>query len=119
MRILLDENLPSDLVAALRDGGHDVETVSSLNLAGRPDGEVWFAAQKSGRVLMTQDIRFVDARMFIPGAHAGIILVRLAQNGARMLIARISKVFASEDVESWRGCFVVISDSKLRVRRPR
>jgi predicted nuclease of predicted toxin-antitoxin system len=25
---------------------------------------------------------------------------------------------ATEDVSSWQGCFIVISDSKVRVRRP-
>ena len=63
MRILLDENLPAELVAELRALGHDVEDVYSARLSGRPDDEVWMAAQSAGRLLITQDIRFGDARM--------------------------------------------------------
>jgi predicted nuclease of predicted toxin-antitoxin system len=115
MRIKLDENLPADLVAALRSLGHDVEDVYSEHLSGHPDPDVW--AQSEERLLITQDIRFVDARMFGPGEHAGIVLVRLKRPGLRALLTKVRFVFESEDVESWPGCFVVLSDSKLRVRR--
>jgi len=118
MRIKLDENLPADLVSALRSLGHDVESVNTEGLCGHPDPDVWNAAQSEGRILITQDIRFGDARMFTPGQHAGFVLVRLATPGLRSLIAKLRSAFAAEDVESWHGCFVVISDSKLRVRRP-
>ena len=118
MRIKLDENLPADLVPELRSLGHDVESVYTEGLSGRPDPDVWAAAQAEHRILITQDIRFADARMFTPGAHAGFVLVRLKTPGLRALIAKVRFVFATEDVESWPGCFVVLSDSKLRVRRP-
>jgi len=118
MRILLDENLPTDLVAELRALGHDVEDVYSTRLSGHPDPDVWRAAQAEQRLLITQDIRFADARMLTPGAHAGFVLVRLKRPGLRALIAKVLTVFASEDVETWSGCLVVLSDSKLRVRRP-
>jgi predicted nuclease of predicted toxin-antitoxin system len=118
MRILLDENLPVELLEELRALGHDVADVHSENISGRPDDEVWNAAQSAARLLITQDIRFGDARMFTPGQHAGFVLVRLKRSGRRALIAKLRDVFASQEVESWAGCFVVLSDSKLRVRRP-
>lgn len=118
MRIKLDENLPTDLAAQLRALGHDVEDVYSEQLSGHADSVIWDAAQREQRLLITQDIRFADARMFTPGMHAGFVLVRLKRPGLRALIAKLCGVFASEDVESWNGCFVVLSDSKLRIRRP-
>jgi predicted nuclease of predicted toxin-antitoxin system len=118
MRVKLDENLPTDLVAALRALGNDVEDVHSEGLSGHPDPDVWAAAQSEERLLITQDIRFVDARMFGPGEHAGIVLVRLKRAGLRALLGKVCTMFETEDVESWSGCFAVLSDSKLRVRRP-
>lgn len=118
MRILLDENLPARLVAALRALGHDVEHVTAKNLSGRPDAEVRVLAESEDRILITQDIRFADARWFAAGTHPGLILVRLKSPGRRALMAKVKSIFESENVESWRGCFVVLSDSKLRVRRP-
>lgn len=118
MRILLDENLPTELVEALRALGHDVEHVYSMNLSGHPDPEVSAVAQSENRLLITQDIRFADARQFMPGSHAGFVLVRLKRPGLRAIFEKVRSVFESEDVESWQGCFIVLSDSKLRVRRP-
>ncbi|HEX7679769.1 MAG TPA: DUF5615 family PIN-like protein [Thermoanaerobaculia bacterium] len=117
MRIKLDENLPTDLVAELRALGHDVEDVYAEGLSGRPDGEIWTAAQQEARLLVTQDIRFGDARMFTPGAHAGFVLVRLKRADLPTLLEKLREVFADDDVESWTGCFIVVGDSKLRVRR--
>jgi hypothetical protein len=118
MRIKLDENLPIEPVAQLGAQGHDVEYVYGEQLSGQPDPEVWRAAQNEKRLLITQDIGFGDARMFTPGQHAGFVLVRLKRPGRGALMAKVRGVFASEDVESWAGCFVVLSDSKIRVRRP-
>ncbi|MEO8378750.1 MAG: DUF5615 family PIN-like protein [Acidobacteriota bacterium] len=117
MRILLDENLPARLAVALRALGHDVEHVASRNLSGHPDSEVRALAETEDRILITQDIRFADARWFTAGTHSGLVLVRLKSPGRRALFAKVKAIFESENVESWRGCFVVLSDSKLRVRR--
>lgn len=117
MRILLDENRPADLIEVLRAFGHDVEHVASKALSGRPDPDVRACAEAESRMLITQDIQFADARRFRPGMHAGFVLVRLKQEGLRAILAKFTAVFAQEDIESWRGCFVVISDTKIRVRR--
>jgi predicted nuclease of predicted toxin-antitoxin system len=117
MRILLDENLPAGLLQVLRALGHDVEHVYSKDLSGHPDPDVLAVAQAEKRLLITQDIRFADARTFRTGEHAGFVLVRLKRPGRRALTAKIRAVFESEDVETWAGCFVVLSDSKVRVRR--
>lgn len=117
MRIKLDENLPVELVPELTALGHDVEHVYGENLSGRPDPDVWRAAQAENRMLITQDIRFGDTAMFSPGEHAGFVLVRLKRPGRVALITKVVAIFSSEPVESWSGAFVVLSDSKLRVRR--
>lgn len=118
MRILLDENLPADLIEVLRGFGHDVEHVTSKALSGHPDPDVRACAEEESRMLITQDIQFADVRRFVPGTHAGLVLIRLKQEGLRAILAKFRAVFADEDVESWRGCFVVISETKIRVRRP-
>ena len=118
MRILLDENLPARLVGALRALGHDVEHVYSKDLSGSPDAEVRVLAESEDGLLIIQDRRLDDASQFAQGTHPGLVLVRLKSPGRRALFAKVQMTFEREDVESWRGCFVVLSDSKLRVRRP-
>lgn len=118
MQIKLDENLPARLVAALALFGHDVDTVPAEGLSGRPDEDVWDAAQAAGRFLITQDLDFSDMRRFQPGTHHGILLVRLRNPGRNALFVKVKSLFENEAVESWAGCFVVATERKLRVRRP-
>jgi predicted nuclease of predicted toxin-antitoxin system len=118
MKIKLDENLPSSLVADLSALDHDVDTAPAEGLAGRPDPDIWRAAQAAGRFLITQDVDFSDVRVFAPGTHHGILLVRLKQPGRAALRARIRQLFESEHVEGWSRCFVVATGSKVRIRVP-
>ena len=117
MNIKLDENLPDSLVFKLQALGHDVDTVPSEHLTGRDDNEVWQAAQAASRFLVTQDLDFSDVRRFTPGTHAGLLLVRLAQPGRNALTTRVATLFATERVDQWRGCLVVATDHKVRVKR--
>jgi predicted nuclease of predicted toxin-antitoxin system len=118
VNIKLDENLPGHLVTLLGEFGHNVDTVEAEQLTGRDDETVWRAAQAEGRFLITQDLDFSDVRRFQPGTHAGLLIVRLSQPGRQALSARLMALFATEPVEQWRGCIVVASDHKLRVRHP-
>jgi predicted nuclease of predicted toxin-antitoxin system len=118
MRIKLDENLPTSLVEALVQLGHDADSVQQEGLQGSPDSGVWAAAQADKRFLVTQDLDFSDVRQFAPGTHCGLLLVRLADPSRRELKAYIECLFRTEDVERWTRCFVVATDTKIRVRRP-
>lgn len=77
MKIKLDENLPFGLATILKDLGHDVDTVNDERLIGHVDEDIWDAAQKESRFLITQDLDFSDSRRFAPGSHHGILLIRL------------------------------------------
>ena len=118
MNVKLDENLPERLVSILSGFGHDVDTVRSERLNGRDDADVWSAAQSAQRFFITQDLDFSDLRRYTPGTHAGLLLVRLAKPGRDALLERVSLLFASEPVTEWRGCLVVTTDRKVRVKRP-
>ena len=118
MKIKLDENLPDRLVRLLSDFGHDVDTVRSEQLAGRDDTDIWSAAQSAERFLITQDLDFSDVRRYTPGTHAGLLLMRLAKPGRDALLQRVAMLLATELVDDWRGCLIVATDSKVRVKRP-
>jgi hypothetical protein len=46
------------------------------------------------------------------------MLVRLRLPGRLALTRRIQSVFATEPVESWQRCFVLVTDLKVRVHYP-
>ena len=118
MRVKLDENLPVRLAGELTSLGHDTDTVSQESLGGHPDPDVWRAAQESDRFFITQDLDFSDIRQYRPGSHCGLLLIRLRFPARRLLIERISCLFRTQDVESWRRCLVVVTESKIRVVTP-
>lgn len=118
MNLKLDENLPESLVPALNQLGHDIDNVRTEGLVGQPDPTVWQAAQNAKRFLITQDLDFSDIRRFAPGKHCGLMLVRLRLPGRSALAARITEAFRFEESHSWTGCFVLLTDQKLRVHRP-
>ena len=81
MKIKLDENVSAEATHVLAALGHDVDTVASEGLTGRLNLDVLSAAIRQDRLLITQDIDFSDARRYKPGAHHGIILLRLRSRG--------------------------------------
>ena len=117
MKLKLDENLPLQIASSLRILGHDIHSTSEEGLSGCDDSELWTAAQREGRTLITQDLDFSDARRFVPGSHHGIVLVRLGSPSRRRLLNRVEEVFQYENVSVWPGCFVVVTEHKVRVRR--
>jgi len=118
MKIKLDENLPLQLASLLEKLGHDAHTVHDERLIGHEDRQIWEAAQKESRFLITQDMDFSDSRKFVPGSHHGLLLIRLRSPNRRNLTGRIVELFQKENVGEWSGCFVVATERKIRVSKP-
>jgi len=119
MKIKLDENLPLRLAILLKDLGHDIHTLGDEQLLGRADAEIWEATQRESRFLITQDLDFSDLRRFAPGSHHGILLVRLRSPNRGDLMERVKELFQNENVGEWTGCFVVATERKIRVLKPK
>lgn len=118
MKIKLDENLPRSLSAILRKIGFSADTVFDENLQGVSDKVLWQTVKSENRFLITQDLDFSNEKKFKAGTHAGIILLRLKNPGRNALINKVTEIFQSGLVKQWKRCFVVVTDSKIRVRYP-
>ena len=117
MKIKIDENLPQRLVPILGRLGHDADTVAQEGLRGQDDEHLWPEIQKAERFLITKDLGFSDARLYPPGTHQGILVLRLADDRSRIVADRIASVFTTEAVESWARCLVIVTNHKVRIRR--
>jgi len=60
VKVKLDENIPASVASRLAQLGVDTDTVLGEGLRGRPDADVWSAAQSEERLLVTQDLDFSD-----------------------------------------------------------
>ena len=103
MKLKLDENIAVSTAPRLAVLGFDVDTALGEGLGGKSDPEVWAAAQREGRFLVTHDLDFSDVRKFAPGTHHGLLLVRLPDSeqwrvwrppGRLVLVARSALVGA-------------------------
>lgn len=118
MRIKLDENLPLELQSGLGGLGHDVHSVFDENLAGEPDEKIWHACTGEELFLITQDLDFSDVRKYPPGTHAGIMILRVADDSRENLIRVVLQAFKEQDTDAFQRALVVVTDVKMRIRRP-
>ena len=118
MKIKLDENIPKDVVALLRARDLDVDTVLDESLGGRDDPTVLDAARAEGRLLITLDRGFGDVRAYPPGTHAGIIVLRPADQRVPSVVGMVEALIEHRDIEQLAGCIAVVQRNMLRVRRP-
>lgn len=116
LRFKLDENIPGEAVALLREAGHDVRTILDQGLGGRPDDDVSRACRDEARVLVTLDLDFGDIRTYPPSDYAGIWVLRpetQSVDAVRDLIRRALALTANEQVS---GRLWVIEPSRLRIK---
>jgi predicted nuclease of predicted toxin-antitoxin system len=119
MKMKLDENLPFRLVDILSQLGHETDTIPQEGLKGCNDTQIWEATQRARYFLITQGLNFSNIHRFVPGTHHGLLLIRLRDPGREALLKRIQNLFETEAVEHWQGCFVVVTEHKIRVRYPK
>lgn len=117
MKLKLDENLRAVLGQRLTDAGHDVDTTADENLGGSSDEAVMARATQDGRLLLTLDRGLGDVRTYVPGSHAGVIVLRLASQDLESIDAALADL-AERDLEAFIGALVVYRAGELRVRWP-
>lgn len=80
MKILLDENLPHNLVKVLRAEGYKVESVHTLGIAGIKNGELYRIVRNEYDLLFTKDSTFNEwAKKIKENHHVKYVLVGLPQ----------------------------------------
>ena len=114
MRIVADENIDQPLVAWLREQGHEVFWVAE-QAPGITDEAVIAEARQTGGVLLTADLDFGEHVFQQGNVTSGVVLLRLRTSSMEELADRFTR--------AWRqvqgripGCFVVVSNDKLRIR---
>ncbi|MGH6949975.1 MAG: DUF5615 family PIN-like protein [Vitreimonas sp.] len=88
MRLLANENIPSDAVAALRAAGHDVDWMRET-APGESDAQVIARAVAEQRILLTFDKDFGELAFHskLP-ATCGVLLFRIPTPSAEAIAVR-------------------------------
>ena len=117
VRLKVDENLPGEIADLLNALGHDAATVAQQGLQGTADHELWQHVQKERRWLVTADKEFADLRRYPPGSHAGLLLLRAAEEGLDHYLNLAETALRRMKLEELIGAVVVVSPRRIRVRR--
>ena len=115
MKIKVDEDLPGQVVALLREKGYLTDSVVDQAMSGWKDDELWRRIQTESRFLITADKGFADIRVYPPATHAGVMLLRPDLDGIRPTVELIEKVLQSYDLNALAGTTTVITPRGVRV----
>lgn len=118
LRIKVDEDLPAVIVQMVRAAGHaDTVSVLQQSMGGWKDPPLWQAIQAEGRFLITADKGFGDIRLYPPGNHAGVLILRPNEDGIRPLVELIQQALAQYRLDDLAGAVAVATPRGIRIRR--
>jgi predicted nuclease of predicted toxin-antitoxin system len=118
VKVKIDENLAAAHRHVLAEASHDVTDVHQEALAGASDEDLWARVCEEDRLLVTLDTDFADVRLFAPGTHPGIVLLRTTHPSVAVVGAILRRVLDEQPLESLAGCLAVADESRTRIRRP-
>jgi predicted nuclease of predicted toxin-antitoxin system len=103
VKILLDENLPRKLVAALRAEGHEVESVITLRMQGLDNGKLYQFAIQNFEVCFTRDFGFINnVRQGKPPEKFKLLRVALEQKPQDEFIKDFIAAFRASDLNRFQ-----------------
>jgi predicted nuclease of predicted toxin-antitoxin system len=117
VRCKIDENLPIDAAALLREAGHDCHTVYDEALAGAPDQRVIDTCRAEGRALLTLDLDFADLRTYPPADHPGIIVLRPAEPDKEHVLRLLARTLPVLEREAVVHSLWIVEETRVRIRR--
>ena len=114
-RFLVDENLEGTTTELLRALGWNAKGVSELNMLGHEDDDVFAAAWKEDRMIITNDRDFLDDRRFPDQSNPGIIVLPDANVESDIFLRAIRVML---DIfgplrEAYRKTKIIVSNSSI------
>lgn len=100
MRILLDENMPRKLLAALVAEGHEVDSVKSLQLQGIDNGALYQFAASNYDLCFTRDAEFSRQVLSKPAARLKLAHVVIPQTRQDEFVQQFLTAFRETDWSS-------------------
>jgi len=114
MRWLCNENVPRNLVEALRGQGHDAIWIREVS-PGIADIDVLALAAREWRICLTFDKDFGElaAATALP-AECGVVLLRIRPPASNAAAAEIVAILGGRG--DWVGHFSVLEPGRIRMR---
>lgn len=117
LRVKLDEDLSPLVAEPLAEAGHSTSSVVEQGWSGLSDDELWEKVCEEQLFFITADKGFGDIRVFVPGTHPGILLLRPARESLLEYQELVAEVVARHELERLAGAVTVARPGRVRVRR--
>jgi len=113
-RFLVDESLGVGVADLLRGAGWNAVFAGDLGLLGHADEDIFAAAKREDRILLTHDRDFLSDRAFPPHLNPGIVVLPGGEGQEATLIRALGAVVSvvGRFRESWRGTKVVVCEDE-------
>jgi len=99
-RFKIDDNLPVEVAAILKEAGHDAITINEQNMSGGLDPAVASICQSEGRALVTLDLDFPDIRTYPQADFHAIIVVRPRNQAKAVVLALMGRLPPVLEIET-------------------
>ena len=116
MKFKIDENLPVEIVDALRQSGHDAVSVLDQGLGGKVDDLIIDVCQSEGRTLVTLDRDFSNIGQYPHEKYAGIIVISVGRQSKRHLLETLNSVLPLFETEQVMNRLWIVEESRVRIR---
>lgn len=116
MKFKVDENLPAEYAAILRDSGCEADTVGEESLSGSEDDVLFRHCCSGGRVLITLDVDFANVRAYPPESHCGIVVLRSKSQDKATLIGLLKRVLPTLVKRSPEKQLWIVEQDRIRYR---
>lgn len=117
MKFLLDANLPRAAAVAVRDAGHDVESIRDTSLRSASDERVFAHAAATSAVLVSRDLDFANMQRFPAAGTPGIVVLRLPDRHSAADVADVlTRFLASGLLHHLPGRLAIVEPDRVRFR---
>jgi predicted nuclease of predicted toxin-antitoxin system len=116
VKFKIDEKLPNELAADLRDLGHEAATVFDEGLVGAKDPVLMAAVASENKILLTLDKGIANLQQYPAEQYSGVVLFRTVKSGRRAILAFIRERFPDLLELDLRGRLTVVGPTRIRVR---
>ncbi len=116
MKFKVDENLPAEHAAILREAGHEADTVADQKLSGADDSELSQRCQSEDRILLTLDLDFANVQAYPPKSHSGIVVFRSSTQDKTTLISLLKRMLPVLARRSPKRQLWIVEQDRIRYR---
>jgi predicted nuclease of predicted toxin-antitoxin system len=117
MKVKVDEDLPKALISMLQLVGYDTTGVYEEGMGGWKDFALWEFVQAENRFFVTADKGFGDIRVYPPGTHHGVLVLRPGEDGINPVIELMQRLLTDFSLDDLIGSVTVVNPRSVRIRK--